>query len=130
MVLSYPGGWTAGQTAENVFPQGPLDHLDTLADWFEDRRPPITSGQRQLLEDVLTEAQSVLDADESLSAALRQYIGRLLREVRTALDDERLGERYDFAQAAQRLWVTFLAASSVSTDDAQKTRWADAAKYG
>lgn len=125
MVLSYPYGWGQAVQRENVYSQSAIDQLDTLADWFDDRLPAATSEQKQKLGSITESAQSILDADETLSPVLRKYIGRLLREIRNALDDEQLGERFDYESAAQRLWVTLIAAADQSTDPDQKTRWQD-----
>lgn len=128
MVLAYPGGWSGNQTVSAVYQGGPLDHLETLAHWFDDRQPGLTTEHRHNLGSITEQAQAILDDDDTLSPVLRLYLGRLLREIRNALDDEQLGERFDFEQAAQRLWVTLIAAADQSTDPTHKAKWSDTAK--
>lgn len=126
MVISFPHGWNSSVGGHEVYSIAAMDQLDTLADWFDDRRPSPTSEQKASLNSITSDAQSILDADDSLSLGLRSYIGKLLREIRNALDDELLDERFDYETAAQRLWVALIAAADQSTDPKQKPRWKDA----
>lgn len=128
MVLAFPAGWNVTALRREVYPMAPLDQLDTLADRFDERLPDVTPDQRAKLEAITGQAQSVLDEDQTLSPMLRLYLGRLLREIRAALDDESLSERFDYVEASRRLWVTLNAAAEQSTDDGARTKWRDTAK--
>lgn len=125
MVISFPHGWEPNVGRDDVYGRAALDQLDTLADWFDDRRPSPTIEQKASLNSITSDAQTILDADASLSPGLRSYIGKLLREIRNALDDELLDERFDYEAAAQRLWVALIAAADQSTDPKQKPKWKD-----
>lgn len=128
MVIAYPQGWTNGQSGDQAFPSSSLDQLDTLADWFEDRRPSMTRAGEEKLGTSLSDAQALLDEDDTLSDMLRLYIGDLLREIRAALDSETLGGRFDFEDAARRLWVALFAASAQSTHSDARSKWSNLAQ--
>ncbi|WP_146249249.1 hypothetical protein [Curtobacterium sp. MCLR17_042] len=125
MVLAYPHGWTSGISPEDAYPSDPIDHLDTLADRWEDKQTSMPEERKQFLLEAVREVDSLLDADGSLSPKLRGYIRRLLREIQAAFDDEVLDERFDYEEAAQRLWVSLFAARAQSTNG---ERWTDTMK--
>ncbi len=128
MVLSYPAGWKTNEGAEDAIPSAPLDQLETLADWFGDRRPTLTQAGAEQLRRAISDTKEALEQDETLSTTLRLYIGRLLREIEAALDDERLSDRFDYEDAGQGLWVSLFAAAAQSTDEAAQSRWTTIAR--
>lgn len=127
MVMSYPEGWSAPVSHVNAYPASILDHLNTLAGWFATRRPMPSDKSQAELRDFLDEVQDLLEDDDSISAELRVYLGRLIREMHDALDDEEVLERFDFDEAGRRLWTALFAASAQTTDDEKRSRWQDMA---
>ncbi|WP_133518914.1 hypothetical protein [Curtobacterium flaccumfaciens] len=125
IVLAYPHGWTTAIGREEAYPSDAIDHLDTLADRWEDRRPSLSDDGKRLLREAVDTVEGLLQADPSLSPKLRAYISRLLREIQAAFDDEVLDERFDYEDAAQRLWLSLFAAQAQSH---KKDLWADAMK--
>lgn len=128
LVLGYPNGWMNQADPHMVYNAAAIDQLDTLADRFDERMPSLTDQQKASLEDIVVVASKLLQEDDSLSAPLKLYLGRILTEIQNAALDERLAERFDYATAARRLWVTLMAAAEESTDEGRKTGWRNAAK--
>jgi hypothetical protein len=91
-----------------------MAHLQTLAILLDVDRPSLSPKPEQTLRTVLNTVFELLSDDEGLSDSLRAYIYRLANEMRTALDDESLVGSFDFADAAERLWVALQAAAGQS----------------
>lgn len=127
MVMSYPEGWKNTLDANSAYPESTLDHLHTLAGWFATTRPVPSQKSQQELRTFLLEVQALLESDGTISAELKVYLGRLIREMENALDDEELLERFDFDDAGRRLWTALFAASAQTTDDKKKSAWTDLA---
>ncbi|WP_146249101.1 MULTISPECIES: hypothetical protein [unclassified Curtobacterium] len=125
IVLSYPNGWTVGIRAEDVYPQTALDVLDGLADRWEDKRPSMSDEGKTLLREAVFETLSLVNQDQTLTPPLRLFINRLLREILAAWDDEVVGQRFDYEDAARRLWVCLFAAEAQSTSPERKAEWGD-----
>lgn len=128
MAMNYPTNWGSAGNPEELYPSAIMDHLEGLASWFAVTRPPLKEAERESLRNVLLEATALLEQDESVSDLLRTYLGRLIREMQNALDDEQLAQRFDFDEAGRRLWVALFGASAQSTDEAHKDKWSDLAR--
>ncbi len=128
MVLGYPQGWTYQADPNEVYPDAEMDQLETLADRIDERLPDLTDAQKASLKDIVSEAFELMHADETLSDSLKLYLGRIIGEIQNALLDEEYGQRFDYREAAQRLWVTLMAATEQSTDEERKPRWREATK--
>lgn len=127
MVLSYPEGWKNSIDVDSAYPESTLDHLHTLAGWFATARPMPTRQSQDELRSFLLDVQALLESDDTISGELKVYLGRLIREMENALDDEQLLERFDFDEAGRRLWTALFAASAQTTDDEKKSAWTDLA---
>ena len=126
MVLHLPNNW-AGQSDPNVgFPPTPMAHLQTLAILLDVDRPSLSPNPEQTLRTVLGTVFTLLVDDDALSDSLRAYIYRLADEMRTALDDESIVGTFDFAEAAERLWVALQAAAGQSRRNGSAWRTASA----
>jgi hypothetical protein len=127
MVLSYPVGWQSNVASEEAYPTSTLDHLQTLAGWFATTRPLPSAESQDELRTFLIDVQSLLESDDTVSAELKVYLGRLIREMQNALDDEQLLERFDFDEAGRRLWTALFAAAAQTSDETKKSAWTDLA---
>ena len=127
MVFSYPEGWQSILSSEGAYPSSTLDHLQTLAGWFATTRPRPSAESQDELRTFLIDVQSLLESDDTVSAQLKVYLGRLIREMQNALDDEQLLERFDFDEAGRRLWTALFAAAAQTADDEKKSAWTDLA---
>lgn len=125
MVLSYPVGWESNVSAEAAYPSSTLDHLQTLAGWFETTRPQPNASSQDELRTFLEEILALLEEDDTISNQLKVYLGRLIREMQNALDDEQLLKRFDFSEAGQRLWTALFAAAAQTSDPQKKSAWTD-----
>jgi len=114
MVLHVPNNWGGSSAVQTGFPPTPMAHLQTLAILLDVDRPSLSPKPEQTLRTVLNTVFELLSDDEGLSDSLRAYIYRLANEMRTALDDESLVGSFDFADAAERLWVALQAAAGQS----------------
>ncbi|MFJ3385610.1 MULTISPECIES: hypothetical protein [unclassified Curtobacterium] len=127
MVLSYPTGWSNNVSVANVYPSSTLDHLHTLAGWFATTRPLPSEQSQSELRMFLQDVQSLLESDDTITAQLKVYLGRLVREMQNALEDEEVLKRFDFEEAGKRLWTALFAASAQTTDDGKRSAWTDLA---
>lgn len=132
MALHVPNGWTGGSDPDQGFPPESMAHLDTLATLLDVDRPSLHAEPEARLRRVLNEVFELLRTDDSLSDQLREYVYKLANEIRQALDDEAIMGTFDFATAAERLWVAVYAAAGQSQRPgkwkaAAKRFWADAA---
>lgn len=125
MVLGYPEGWMSQADPDEVYPLPAIDQLETLADRLDERLPELSPTEKSKLASIVADAFELLDADETLSQPLKLYLARVLGEIKNALVDEKYGERFDYQEAARRLWVTLMAAAQESSDETQKPRWRD-----
>lgn len=114
MALHVPNNWTGSSDPQQGFPAEPLAHLDTLATLLDVDRPALHPDPEAKLRTVVAEVFDLLATDESLSEHLREYVFKLANEIRTALDDEAITGSFDFAAAAERLWVAVYAAAGQS----------------
>lgn len=119
--INYPGNWTGGSDPEASFPQSVMDHLHTFSILLDFDNPGLMPEPEAKLRDVIQSIVTLLIEDDSLSQELREYIFKLTNEVRAALDDEAITGSFDFAGAAQRMWVSVFAAAGQSKK--MKTKW-------
>jgi hypothetical protein len=125
MVLSYPEGWTNAVNPDMAYPSSTLDHLYSLASWFEqDARVPDDESQDELRE-FLQNVTDLIEGDETISLDLKDYLYRLVREMQNALADEQVFKRFDFEDAGRRLWTALHTASNMSGDEQTKKQWRD-----
>ncbi|GAA1781646.1 hypothetical protein [Agromyces lapidis] len=125
IVLNNPNAWTTALGREAAFPEHPIAHLDTLATVLDLDRPVLHPEPEAKLRAVVDQVMELLGADESISPSLREYVYRLVTEIRTALDDEAVMGSFDFAEGAQRLWIALFAAAGQSTK--MRSKWKAAA---
>ncbi|WP_278102257.1 hypothetical protein AB0870_12055 [Microbacterium proteolyticum] len=92
-----------------------LDEIDACASFLDFYVRTLSPEHYDNLRAVVAAARKLLEEDEGLSQQLRMYIHRLLREIEHALDDDAMGETFDFAEAALRLRVAFQAAQQEDT---------------
>jgi len=128
MALGYPQGWSTQADPGLIYVEAAMDQLETLADRIDERLPDLDSEEKKKLEDIVAEAFELLHSDKTLSQPLKLYLGRIIGEIQNAMLDEKYAERFDYAEAARRLWVTLMAAAEDSTDEQQKARWRDVLK--
>ena len=128
MLMSYPLGWYTQTGAEEAFPSSAMDQLEALSSWFEVHKPRLRPEAKGTLHELVDDTRSLLRDDDSISNELRLYLQRLISEIDAALNDEELGESFDYASATERLWVGLFAASAQSADDEQKSRWSNLAR--
>jgi hypothetical protein len=102
---------------------GQLQMLGTLIEATKGRIAP---GGLDRLSAVVDEAIGLLEEDQTISAELRYYLVKLVREIRDAMEDETLAGGFDYASAAERLWVAMQAAAG-QADEERSPRWRDAA---
>lgn len=121
IVLHSPNAWTGPSDTNTGFPPTPLAHLETLVILLEVDRPALSAKPEHTLRTVIAQVLELLVDDDAISDTLRSYIYRLVSEMRTALDDESVAGIFDFADAAERLWVAMQAASGQSRSN--KGRW-------
>ena len=125
MVMSYPEGWTNAVNPDLAFPSSTLDHLYSLASWFEqDARVPNEESQDELRE-FLGDVEGLIEGDETISWDLKNYLYRLVREMQNALADEQVFKRFDFEDAGRRLWTALHTASNMSGNEQTKKQWRD-----
>jgi hypothetical protein len=121
MALHIPNSWANGSDPNTGFPATPMAHLKTLAILLNVDRPGLSEKPEETLRAVLAEVFRLLAVDENLSDSLRAYIFGLASEMRNALDDEAVVGTFDFAGAAERLWVSLQAAAGQSKS--HRTDW-------
>jgi hypothetical protein len=125
MAIHAPNNWTSGSSAQTGFPAGPMSHLNTFATLLDFDQPGLQPEPEAKLRNVIQEVMDLLIADESLSPHLREYVFKLVNEIRTALDDESISGSFDFAEGAHRLWVAVFAAAGQSKN--MRIKWRHAA---
>jgi hypothetical protein len=125
MIASVDVSWSNGNGADQAFPQDALSQLQSVSTIIELAGSQVTPTNLELLNQVITQAIELLKDDESLSDELRSYLVKLIREIRNALEDDEVGGGFNFAEAAERLWVAMHAASSQSTS--KSNAWKTAA---
>lgn len=121
--LLIDAGWKSNAHADHLINETRLDQIETLALYLDGKVHSFDDADRSSLSEIVIQAHEALIADESLSPQLREYLHHLLAEIRTALDDERVGRAFDFAEACRRLWVAIRAASAESDDEDKRNRW-------
>lgn len=121
--LLIESGWKTNAHPDHLISATRLEQIETLALYLDGKVHSFDGADRASLAQIVAQAHEELVADESLSPQLREYLHHLLAEIRTALDDERIGRSFDFAEACRRLWVAMRAASADSTDEDQRRRW-------
>jgi hypothetical protein len=123
MTMSYPQGWSGLVNGEDAYPVSTLDHLRTLAGWFQAAGPSPSADAQGELRDFLIDVLALLEDDATISAELKVYLGRLVREMQNALDDEEVFDRFDFDEAGRRLWTALFAAAAQSQDEEKEAAW-------
>lgn len=119
-VLAHPGGWRTDNAA-SAFPQEVLDQIEVYATFLDGKVYEFPDAKKPTLRSVLDEVRDLLEKDDSLDQALRQYIHRLLTLIQNALDDEAVGAATDMATRVRELWVALRAAEGASVE--KKSRW-------
>ncbi|MFJ7289868.1 hypothetical protein ACIQUC_16265 [Curtobacterium sp. NPDC098951] len=123
LVLAYPDGWTNGVNPDLFFPESTLDHLESLAGWFEqDALIPDEKSQMELT-DFLRQVEDLIEQDATLGQQVKDYLHKLVREMQAALADEKVFDRFDFVEAGQRLAAALHLAANLSTDDEARKTW-------
>ncbi|WP_157509997.1 hypothetical protein [Frondihabitans sp. Leaf304] len=126
MLLNYPNHWQAAASGGVAFPKSDLDHLAGLATLLDmTPRRVLPAGGQDLLRKTIADAKTLLIEDTSLSSQLQTYLVRLIREIERALEDEALGDEFDYLAKAEDLWVALQAAAGQSRG--KKTGWKAAA---
>ncbi|MBF4511331.1 hypothetical protein ITJ66_02435 [Plantibacter sp. VKM Ac-2885] len=121
MALNVPAAWTGGSDANAVFVAPHLDHLETFADMLDYEEPPLPDEAVAGLRSVVDDALALLQSDTSITDGLKNYMFKLLDDLRTSLDEETILDNFDYRVAADRLWVSLWAAAGQST--ANKDSW-------
>ncbi|MGN7222923.1 hypothetical protein ACTHQN_08670 [Curtobacterium flaccumfaciens] len=106
--------WSSAVGREEAFPADAMAQLRMLATLIEATGAQAAPANRDLLADVVAEAIALLEEDDSITGELRWYLVKLVREIRDALEDDRIGGGFNFADAAERLWVAMHAAAAQS----------------
>ncbi|AIV40002.1 MULTISPECIES: hypothetical protein [unclassified Curtobacterium] len=121
-------GTTWGQQSDPgaAFPSAAMGQLQMLGTLIEATKGRIAPGGLDRLSAVVDEAIGLLEEDQTISAELRYYLVKLVREIRDAMEDETLAGGFDYASAAERLWVAMQAAAG-QADEERSPRWRDAA---
>lgn len=116
--LVTPGfAWSSAINADMIMDEQHMTEIEVCADFLDghvmslELTEPVASG----LRDWIGRAWEILNEDNDLTDELQVYIRRLLSEIQTALDDERFGAGFDYADAFMRLKVAFKAAASEDT---------------
>lgn len=125
MAASVDVSWSNATGASSAFPSDALSQLQSLATIIDLAGAQIQPANLDLLSNVVEQVIDLLGSDESLSDHLRAYLVKLVREIRNALEDEKVGGGFNFADAAERLWVAMQAASAQSEQSA--AQWKDTA---
>ena len=81
-----------------------------------------------MFEDVLPDVEELLTDSEDLPGPLQHYIRTLAREVQAALDDQELGDGFDFQGALTRLWMALGAAAGHASTPEKQSAWRAAAQ--
>ncbi|MDR6572333.1 hypothetical protein J2X60_000969 [Curtobacterium sp. 320] len=110
-------GWGNVNGRDIAFPPDAMAQLRMLATLIEVAGGQAAPANRDLLGEVVEEAMRLLQEDETITGELRAYLVKLVREIRTALEDDRIGTAFDFADASERLWVAMHAASAQSAKE-------------
>jgi len=116
MAASVNVSWSQSTGADSAFPQDALSQLQSLATIIELAGARGQPANIELLREVVEQAMQLLAEDSSISGELRAYLVKLVRELRNALEDEAVGGGFNFAEAAERLWVAMQAASAQSKE--------------
>lgn len=114
MAIHAPNSWQGASNKATGFPSQSMAHLNTLATLLDVNGPRLKAEPEQTLRDVINQVLSLLAEDGEISDTLRGYLYKLARELQTALDDESVLGTFDFAEAAERLWVGLHAAAGQS----------------
>jgi hypothetical protein len=125
MAASVGASWTSNNHTVQPFPADAMSQLQALSTILELAQTRTGPTNLDLLSDVVTQASELLKDDESLSDELRAYLVKLVREIRNALEDDTLGDGFNFAEAAERLWVAMQAAAGESSEKSDS--WKQAA---
>jgi len=109
-------GWEGAINPDGVITQDRLDQLEAVAAFLDGKVHELSAGDMTDLGLVVDKAASLLQDDVSLPVPLRRYIHRLLQAIRHALEDEAIGETFDFDASVTQLWIALQAAASTSTE--------------
>lgn len=120
--LGLQGGWATTALAETFLPQAVIDQVEGLALFLDGKVYEFDTSRHNDLRDLLGDVRDALEVDQDLPHPLKVYIHRLLTEIQRALDDEAIGESFDFADAVRRLWVA-LGSAENATDEQAKPMW-------
>lgn len=123
MVVGYPVGWVNQLKPDEAFPAAILDHLHTLAGWFATTHPTPSDSALSELRTFLADVLSLLEDDDTITAELKVYLGRLVREMQNAIDDDSLLQRFDLDEAGRRLWTALFAASAQTGSEERQRAW-------
>lgn len=107
--------WTNANGSGQAFPSDAMAQLRALGTIIQLAGAQARPANLDILREVVEQTISLLAEDDSLTDELRAYLVKLVREIRDALEDETVGAGFDFARAAERLWVAMHAASAQST---------------
>lgn len=119
--LSLPAGWTSNVAPDHLINGGMLQQIESFGAYLEGKVLVLDAGQHTNLRSVVDQADALLN-DEDFDPVLRQYLRRLIAEIRYALDDEQAGRAFDFEDAVERLWTAF-AAASARAPEPQRAKW-------
>lgn len=119
--LSLEQGWGSAIAPDHMVTEAVLDQLESFGAYLEGKVLVLEPAHEGNLRSVITRADALLDEGD-LDPRLRQYLRKLLFEIRLALDDEQAGAAFDFAEAVQRLWVAFEAAAAKAPEE-QRITW-------
>lgn len=122
--LGLQGGWANTVHVDNFIPQTIVDQVEGLALFLDGKVYVFDAAHNEDLRGLLRDVRGALeDDDDELPRPLKLYIHRLLVEIQHALDDEAIGEAFDFADAVRRLWVALGSAENSSTEERSKSKW-------
>lgn len=126
MFVNYPNNWQHPTSGGLSFPKSDLDHLAGLATLLDmTPRRELPAGGQDLLRKTIADAKALLIEDTSLSSQLQIYLVRLIREIERALEDDLMGQDFDYVEKAESLWVALQAAAGQSRG--RKGKWKTAA---
>jgi hypothetical protein len=112
--LSMAVGWNQDMHPDHVVTQEVLDTIETFAHYLDGKVRVVASIPSEGLRDILDKARTALEDDVSLSPRLAGYIHRLLQQIQNALDNQAMGEAFDFAGAIDQLYAALSAAEGES----------------
>lgn len=123
-VIGYQKGWSASLGADEILIPTHMDQIESFANYLDGKVWDV-DARKDDLRSILVQARTALENDDELSAPLRSFLHRLLAEIQRALDDDAIGETFDFSDALHRLFVAFKAAEGEATKESGvwRTLW-------